>query len=128
MPTKARLTKPIPLLRVTVELCTELRSERVMNPCGAPPEAGVTVIVACVGFLVVGLTESEVVVAAGPPPPLLLLLHPSVKLSTQIRPRPSAVRYRFRPGRNSRNIAARPVPALSIHQLLFPPDGIKPAA
>jgi hypothetical protein len=53
------------------------------------------------------------------PPP-----HPSVKLSMQTRPRPSAARYRLRPpGRKSRNSAAKPVPALSVHHPLSPLEG-----
>src|SRR5580658_4747436 len=55
-----------------------------------------------------------------PPPP-----HPSVKLSMQRRPRPSAARYRLRPpGRKSRNSAAKPVPALSVHHPLSPFEGV----
>src|ERR1700685_631228 len=54
-----------------------------------------------------------------PPPP-----HPSVKLSMQTRLRPIAARYRLRsPGRNSRNSAAKPVPALSVHHPLSPFEG-----
>src|SRR3977135_1195066 len=66
-------------------------------------------------------TAIVVVVATGPPPPELLL-HPIVKVRTQRRPSPNAARYFFCPGRNSRNTAARPVPALSIHQPLPPFD------
>jgi len=66
-------------------------------------------------------TDIVVVVATGPVPPPPLLPQPSMKLSTQTSPRPSAPRYRFRPGRKSRNIDARPVPALSVHQLPPPP-------
>jgi hypothetical protein len=73
-------------------------------------------------------TVIVVVVAAGPPPPPPLPPHPNVKLRTQRRPRPNAARYFFLPGRKSRNIAARPVPALSIHQPLPPNDGATPAA
>jgi hypothetical protein len=50
-----------------------------------------------------------------PPPPLLPPPQPRVKLNTHISPIPSAARYRFRPGKNSRKMAARPVPALSVH-------------
>ena len=66
-------------------------------------------------------TVNFVVVATGPPPPPLPLpLHPIVKLSMQTRPKPSAARYFFRPpGRNSRNSAAKPVPALSAHHPLL---------
>src|SRR5580658_5583902 len=50
------------------------------------------------------------------PPP-----HPRVNLSMQPRPRPSAARYRLRPpGRKSRNSAAKPDPALSVHHPLSP--------
>ena len=67
------------------------------------------------------LTVIWVVVGVGcggggalPPPP-----HPIVKLSMQISPNPSATRYFFRPpGRNNRNNAAKPVPALSVHHPL----------
>src|SRR6266852_6226376 len=60
VPAQARLTRPIPLLMITVELCVEVRSASVALPCGAAPEYGVTVIVACVGFLVAGVTASVV--------------------------------------------------------------------
>jgi hypothetical protein len=50
-----------------------------------------------------------------------LPLHPIVKLSMQMRPRPSAARYLLRPpGRNSRKSAAKPVPALRAHHPLPP--------
>jgi len=74
------------------------------------------------------VTDIFVVVATDPPPPPPLPLHPSVKLTTQRRPRPNAARYFFLPGRKSRNIAARPIPTLSIHQPLPPNDGVTPAA
>src|SRR5580693_3209183 len=49
------------------------------------------------------------------------LPHPSVKLSRHTRPKPSAARYRLRPpGRKSRNSAAKPEPALSVHHPLSP--------
>jgi hypothetical protein len=60
-----------------------------------------------------------VAVLVTPPPPPLPELHPIVKLSMQISPNPSAARYFLRsPGRNIRNSAAKPVPALSVHQPL----------
>jgi len=50
------------------------------------------------------------------PPP-----QPIVKLRMQISPSPSAARYFLRPpGRKIRNSAAKPVPALSVHQPLAP--------
>jgi hypothetical protein len=61
------------------------------------------------------------------PPPPLLELHPIVKLSMQTSPNPSAARYFLRPpGRNIRNRAAKPVPALSVHHPL--PDVVGGAA
>src|SRR5882724_5878901 len=52
------------------------------------------------------VTVRCVTVGTGPPPPLEPPPQPSAKLSTHTRPGPSAVRYRFRPGRNSSSIAA----------------------
>jgi hypothetical protein len=67
-------------------------------------------------------TDTWVVVVTGPPPPPPLPpLHPSVKVSMQTSPSPSAARYFFLPGRKSKNIDANPVPALSVHQPAIAP-------
>lgn len=99
--------------------------------CPFAPTEAVTVI-AKATFVPLGtfvlVTDTFVVVATGfvPPPPALL--HPSVKLSTHTSPSPNAARYRFRPGKKSKNIEPNPAPALSIHHALPPPDGTMLAA
>jgi hypothetical protein len=55
-----------------------------------------------------------------PPEPL----HPAVRVRMHTKPNPSAARNLLRPpGRNNRNIAAKPVPALSVHHPLPPVVG-----
>jgi len=55
-----------------------------------------------------------------PPEPL----HPAVRARMHTKPSPSAARNFLRPpGRNNRNIAAKPVPALSVHHPLPPVVG-----
>jgi hypothetical protein len=62
-----------------------------------------------------------VVILGGGITPPLLPLHPAVRPSMQTSPSPNAARYFLRPpGRNSRNSAAKPVPALSVHHPLPP--------
>jgi len=51
-----------------------------------------------------------------------------VKLSTHTKQSPKAGRNRFRPGSKSKMMAAKPAPALNIHQPLPPLVGITPAA
>src|ERR1700693_4461693 len=69
-------------------------------------------------FPLVTVNFVTVAVLVVPPPPPLEL-QPIVKLSMQTSPNPSAARYFLRPpGRNNRNSAAKPVPALSVHHPL----------
>src|ERR1700693_4244097 len=69
-------------------------------------------------FPLVTVNFVPVAVLVVPPPPPLEL-QPIVKLSMQTSPNPSAARYFLRPpGRNNRNSAAKPVPALSVHHPL----------
>jgi hypothetical protein len=75
-------------------------------------------------LVTVNFVTVAVLVTTLPPP---LELHPIVKLSMQTSPKPSAARYFLRPpGKNIRNSAAKPVPALSAHHPL--PDVVGGAA
>jgi len=96
------------------------------DPVGVPPVTA-TLNVNVLGEATVALVTVNLVtvgVSGGGTTPPPAPLHPAVSPRMHTSPSPSATRYFLRPpGRKSKNSAAKPVPALSVHHPFRPVVG-----